>query len=138
MSRFLFLMSIVILTLNACSNEVPSTTNQPKKEEVLYQIKDGKFTEWYPGKKQVKFEGNLDVKGNRDGKWTFYSEKGSVLSFLFYDHGKREGYSVVKHPNGRIHYHGEYKNDQMVGIWTTYDENGKNKQEKDYGYPEGE
>lgn len=138
MSKFLCLMSIALLSLNACSDEAPSTTDQPKKEEVLYQIKDGKFTEWYPGKKQVKFEGNLDVKGNRDGKWTFYSEKGNMLSFAFYEHGKREGYSVVKHPNGRIHYHGEYKNDRMVGIWTTYDENGKNKQEKDYGYPESE
>ena len=138
MNKVLFFICIAILTLNACSTDGPDTTDQPKKEEVLYEIKDGKFTEWYPGKKQVKFEGNVDVKGDREGKWAFYSEKGNMLSFTFYAHGKREGYSVVKHPNGRIHYHGEYKNDKMVGVWTTYDANGKNKQVKDYGYPDSE
>ena len=129
---------LALFTLNACSGNQSKKDDQPIKEEVLYQIKDGKFTEWYPGKKQVKFEGNLDLKGNREGKWAFFSEKGNLLSFTFYDHGKREGYSVVKHPNGRIHYHGEYHLDKMVGIWTTYDVNGKNKQVKDYGQAESE
>jgi antitoxin component YwqK of YwqJK toxin-antitoxin module len=138
MKNILFIALLALLTLNTCSGDNSKKEQQPMKEEVLYQIKEGKFTEWYPGKKQVKFEGNLDVKGNRDGKWTFFSEKGNLLSFTFYDHGKREGYSVVKHPNGRIHYHGEYQQDEMVGVWTTYDANGKNKQVKDYGQLESE
>ena len=78
MSKILFFIGIAILTLNAFSTDGPDTSEQPKKEEVLYEIKDGKFTEWYPGKKQVKFEGNVDVKGDREGKWTFYSEKGKI------------------------------------------------------------
>jgi antitoxin component YwqK of YwqJK toxin-antitoxin module len=138
MKNILLLALLALFTLNACSDSDSDKAADAGKEEVLYQIKDGKFTEWYPGKKHVKFEGNLDVKGNRDGKWTFYSEKGNMLSFTFYENGKKEGYSIVKHPNGRIHYHGEYHNDQMVGVWTTYDEKGKNKQVKDYGYPESE
>jgi antitoxin component YwqK of YwqJK toxin-antitoxin module len=134
----LLIALVALFTLTACSDTDSKKDEQPVKKEVLFQIKDGHFTEWYEGKKQVKFEGDLDVKGNRDGKWTFYSEKGNMLSFTFYDHGKRDGYSVVKHPNGRIHYHGDYQNDKMVGVWTTYDEKGKNKQVKDYGYPESE
>jgi antitoxin component YwqK of YwqJK toxin-antitoxin module len=33
-----------------------------------------------------------------------------------------------------MHYRGEYRNDTIVGVWTTYDENGKVTNEKDYGY----
>jgi len=138
MKNILFIALLALFTLNSCSGDNSKKEQQPMKEEMLYQIKEGKFTEWYPGKKQVKFEGDLDVKGNREGKWNFFSEKGNLLSFTFYDHGKREGYSVVKHPNGRIHYHGEYQQDEMVGVWTTYDVNGKNKQVKDYGQLESE
>lgn len=138
MKNILLMALLALFTLNACSDTNSDKAADAGKEEVLYQIKDGKFTEWYPGKKHVKFEGNLDVKGNRDGKWSFYSDKGNVLSFTFYEKGKKEGYSIVKYPNGRIHYHGEYHNDEMVGVWTTYDEKGKNKQIKDYGYPESE
>ncbi len=48
----------------------------------------------------------------------------------------REGFSLVKYPNGAMHYRGEYRNDQMVGVWTTYDEKGKVISEKDYGFPD--
>jgi antitoxin component YwqK of YwqJK toxin-antitoxin module len=136
MKNTLLLALLAVLTLSACSSS--DDANNAAKDEVLYEIKDGRFTEWYPGKKQVKFEGEVDIKGNREGKWLFYSDKGHVLSFTFYDKGKKEGYSVVKHPNGRLHYHGEYHHDKMVGVWTSYDEKGKLKQEKDYGYPESE
>jgi antitoxin component YwqK of YwqJK toxin-antitoxin module len=46
--------------------------------------------------------------------------------------GKKEGHSVVKYPNGKIHYYGSYQNDQMVGEWVSYDQQGK-KSIKDYG-----
>jgi antitoxin component YwqK of YwqJK toxin-antitoxin module len=42
----------------------------------------------------------------------------------------------VKYPSGVIHYRGEYKNDQTVGVWTTYDEKGKVINETDFGYPQ--
>lgn len=64
-------------------------------------------------------------KGDREGKWNFYSEKGTLLSFTFYAAGKKNGYSVVKYPNGKIHYYGAYKDDQMVGEWITYDQQGQ-------------
>ena len=97
------------------------------------EVKDGVFTEWYPGKKQIKFQGGQDELGNRDGKWTFYAENGTELSFTLYDHGKKEGFSLVKYPNGRIHYRGEYQNDEMIGLWSTYDEKGNLITEKEYG-----
>ena len=131
MKKIVFLLATLFLII-ACENK-----SEKKKEEIpkeiLVEVKDGVFTEWYPGKKQIKFQGGQDELGNRDGKWTFYAENGTELSFTLYDHGKKEGFSLVKYPNGRIHYRGEYQNDKMIGLWSTYDEKGKLISEKEYG-----
>jgi antitoxin component YwqK of YwqJK toxin-antitoxin module len=102
------------------------------KKENLVEIKNGIYTEWYPGKKNKKFQGAQDEKSKRDGKWVFYSEKGEELSITFYSNGLKNGFTVVKYPNGRMHYRGEYRNDTIVGLWTTYDQNGKITKEKNY------
>ena len=131
MKKIVFLLATLFL-ISACENK-----SEKKKEEIpkekLVEVKDGVFTEWYPGKKQIKFQGGQDELGNRDGKWTFYAENGTELSFTLYDHGKKEGFSLVKYPNGRIHYRGEYQNDKMIGLWSTYDEKGNLITEKEYG-----
>ena len=59
--------------------------------------------------------------------------KDKALLKKVYDHGKKEGFSLVKYPNGRIHYRGEYQNDKMIGLWSTYDEKGNLITEKEYG-----
>ncbi|MFY7944832.1 MAG: toxin-antitoxin system YwqK family antitoxin [Crocinitomicaceae bacterium] len=133
MLRKILFLSFVIIFNSACNSE--KTEEVKKENEVLVEIKNGKYTEWYPGKKQIKFEGMVDQKGKRDGKWSFYSEKGTELSFTFYENGIKEGFTVVKYPSGVIRYRGEYLNDTIVGIWTTYDPKGKVISEKDYGYP---
>jgi hypothetical protein len=51
MKNILLITLFALLTLNACSNADSKKTVDSGKEEVLYQIKDGQFTEWYPGKK---------------------------------------------------------------------------------------
>ncbi|MES2799047.1 MAG: hypothetical protein V4638_03460 [Bacteroidota bacterium] len=120
--QLLFLVGI----MSSCSTETPETPEvKMVLEKDLVDIKDGVYTEWYPGKKQIKFRGMQDEASKRDGKWTYYSEKGEELSITFYEHGLRNGHTIVKHPNGAIHYTGEYRNDTVVGIWTTYDQNGK-------------
>ena len=102
------------------------------EKENLVEIKDGIYTEWYPGKKNKKFQGAQDEKSRRDGKWVFYSEKGNELSITFYTNGLKNGFTMVKDPSGRMHYRGEYRNDTIVGLWTTYDQNGKITKEKNY------
>jgi antitoxin component YwqK of YwqJK toxin-antitoxin module len=135
MKQFCLLLSILILA--ACSSEVeaPKTPTKKVKEEVLVEIKNGVYTEWYPGKKQIKFKGGQDEHRKRHGVWTFYSETGNELSVTVYEHGLREGFTIVKYPNGAIHYRGEYLHDKTVGVWTTYDEKGKFVSETDFGYP---
>jgi antitoxin component YwqK of YwqJK toxin-antitoxin module len=123
------------LVLFSCTEE--EETKKPLEEAVeeLVEIRDGVYTEWYPGKKQVKYKGQQDEQSRRQGKWVFYAENGTELSITMYEHGVKDGFSIVKYPNGAIHYRGEYRNDQMVGIWTTFNEKGEKETEKDYGYP---
>jgi antitoxin component YwqK of YwqJK toxin-antitoxin module len=129
------LLFVVLLFAASCTD---GSDEKPKKEkeEVLIEIKDGIYHEWYPGKKQVKYKGGQDENKKRHGVWTFYSEGGNELSVTNYEHGLREGFSIVKHPNGALHYRGEYHNDQTVGIWSTYNEKGEFISETDFGYPE--
>ena len=131
MKKILFLLATLFL-ISACENN-PEKKNENIPKEKLVEVKDGVFTEWYPGKKRIKFQGGQDELGNRDGKWSFYAENGTELSFTLYNHGKKEGFSLVKYPNGRIHYRGEYQNDEMIGLWSTYDEKGNLINEKEYG-----
>ena len=130
-------ISLVVLLFENYSEKTSENDSEKKSEKIpkekLVEVKDGVFTEWYPGKKSIKFQGGQDELGNRDGKWTFYAENGTELSFTLYNHGKKEGFSLVKYPNGRIHYRGEYQNDKMIGLWSTYDEKGKLISEKEYG-----
>lgn len=133
MKNILFLALSLCFLLSCSDEEAQADVNQEPEVEELVEIKDGKFTEYYPGKKQVKFEGMQDEQSLRHGKWSFFDEKGTEISTTFYDHGKKHGHSVVKYPSGVIHYYGEYHYDKMIGIWKTYDENGKLLTEKDYG-----
>ena len=93
---------------------------------------DNIFTEYYPGKKAIKFRGEQDEEGRRNGVWLYYSENGEELSMTNYEHGIKEGHTMVKYPNGAIHYTGEYTNDQPSGVWKTYDAMGKLTSTKDY------
>jgi antitoxin component YwqK of YwqJK toxin-antitoxin module len=126
-----FICTLCILFVGCSEGTKPQKIEIPKKEK-LVDLKDGHYTEWYPGRKQIKYQGQLNAAGNREGKWDFFSESGNLQSFTMYIDGKKEGHSVVKYPNGKIHYYGTYQNDQMVGEWVSFDQNG-NKTIKDYG-----
>jgi antitoxin component YwqK of YwqJK toxin-antitoxin module len=126
-----FLLIILVFSCQSNKKDLKAPTD---KKENLVEVKNGIYTEWYPGKKNIKFQGAQDEKYRRDGKWVFFSESGNELSITFYSHGLKEGFTIVKFPSGRMHYRGEYHNDKVVGLWTTYDENGKVTNEKDYGY----
>lgn len=125
------LSAFIISSFLSCQNNADN--EKITKKENLVDIKNGIYTEWYPGKKSKKFEGAQDEKYRRNGKWVFFSEDGNELSITFYSNGLKDGFSLVKYPNGRMHYRGEYRKDTMVGVWTTYDINGKITKEKDYG-----
>lgn len=120
-------------TSKTVSKEQPIDFSETGITEVI----DNLYIEYYPGKKKrIKFQGRQDVNKLRDGVWLHFSYEGSELSMTTFDHGKKDGPTLVKYPNGNIHYIGQYKNDKAVDIWTTYTIDGVSS-DKDFG-PTGE
>ncbi|MDX2360460.1 MAG: hypothetical protein QNK23_06615 [Crocinitomicaceae bacterium] len=118
-------------------NSVDSTIVEPTtNNEDLVEIEGDLFTEYYPGKLKIKFQGTQDENGQRHGKWLYFSEEGEELSMTMYEHGNFEGHIMVKYPNGVLRYVGEYSNNQPVGVWKRYSQEGILVYEGDYGYPE--
>ena len=136
MKQFIFI-SILSLFVS-CSNEdkvLETEKREPTNvtKETLREVKDGVYTEYYPGKKEVKIRGYKNAQDKREGKWVYYSKKGEELSITYFKNGLREGHTIVKRPNGSLNFVGEYREDKMIGIWKFYDEKGNVKREKDYG-----
>lgn len=137
MNAMKFLLSLLALSgsltlFTACDHEeakLPET-------ESLIDFKDGMYTEYYPGRKAIKFKGKKDENNQRDGVWYFYAENGVEQSMTEYKHGVKNGPSFTRFPNGKMRYYGEYRNDKQVGVWVIYDQNGNPESEKDYGNAE--
>lgn len=155
MYKSISLVFIFMLLLSSCGetpehsdvendkkNELDTTNSIQIKEDIIkeklknVEIKGNIFNEYYPGTKKIKFQGPQDDHGERHGKWSYFSEDGKELSMTVYDHGKKHGHSIVKYPNGAIHYVGEYSDDKPVGVWKTYSVTGELTKEKDYGQPD--
>lgn len=131
-----YLVIILLFGLFACNSEnnddSDSLDNSQDTEQLI--IEEGNsYTEYYPGKKQVKIEGNFDDETKRHGIWKFYSEQGVTISITDYNHGLRTGVSMVYFSNGKLNYKGEYTDDKPSGIWKMYDEKtGALTSEKNY------
>ena len=74
----------------------------------------------------------FDEQYKRHGKWVFYDQNGIELSMTTYTHNLKQGFSIVKHPNGVIYYRGEYNQDKKVGLWTFYNDKGEKVNEINY------
>ena len=131
MKNKIFRIIIVLLAFTSCKEEIKEVKKE--KPEDLIEIKNGVFTQYYPGKKAIKFQGNQTKKGERNGKWVFYAENGNEQSITFFKDGKKHGHSIVKYPSGIVYYVGEYYEDKKIGVWKTFDTKGDLMQEKDFG-----
>ena len=130
MKNLVWLLIMSVFILGACGEEKKPA--KPKKEN-LVEIKDGVYTEYYKGRKAIKFQGPLNDKKERDGRWFFYDEKGNEMSMSEYVGGKMHGMIFARNPNGNMRYVGEYTMGKESGLWRFYDVNGKLQTEKDYG-----
>jgi antitoxin component YwqK of YwqJK toxin-antitoxin module len=123
-------------TFESLGKERLSDSNKNTQHDIiqgnLKDTVDFKCQEWYPGKKQLKIEGGLDRQNRRHGTWYYYNEEGGEMSMTTYTNGRKQGFSIVKHPNGAIYYTGEYDTDKKVGQWKFYDEKGKKVNEVNY------
>ncbi len=138
---------IFIFVLCACgenasteSNKMNSDTNVEDESDAktglykpgLIDTIDYQYQEWYPGRKKLRVQGMFDEQYKRHGKWVFYDKNGIELSMTTYTHNLKQGFSIVKHPNGVIYYRGEYNQDKKVGLWTFYNDKGEKVNEINY------
>jgi hypothetical protein len=56
---FIFLSLLV-----SCNDKQEDESAVTEKKEDLVEIKNGIYTEWYPGKKNIKFQGAQDEKAH--------------------------------------------------------------------------
>ncbi len=136
--KLIFSMLLITLSCAIISSCGEEKKPKKKKEPSLVEIKDGVYTEYYPGKTAVKFQGPQDKKGQRNGRWFFYTENGTEQSTTEYVNGKKNGLILVRYPSGNVRYSGFYQDDKEVGAWRFYKEDGSLDFEKDYGNFEGE
>ncbi len=129
-----FLAFITIFSLflgfSSCGEAVEKSNK--KKVENLIEVKNGVYTEYYPGRKAIKMQGSQLKNGDRNGRWFLYAENGVEMSMTEYSNGNKQGFTFVRFPNGAMRYNGEYSNDKQSGLWKFYDEQGKVIQEIDY------
>lgn len=127
MKHWLLILFVGVFVVGCGETEKPKRPEPIKIENLplITESEDGKYTEWYPGREQVKISGRYDENKGRTGIWKYYSPEGVELSVTVYMNGLRDGHTVVKHPNGALHYTGEYYEDERVGEWKFYDENGE-------------
>lgn len=125
MMKYLLIFCAFSLLVACGEDEEKKETEVPEVTEELTEVKNGVFTQYYPGRKKVKFQGPQDQAGERHGIWYFYAENGITISMTEFNHGKKNGVSLHRYPNGSTHYMGEYKDDIQVGIWKTYNTDGK-------------
>lgn len=130
----LICITLFSLTFTACGEEKKAP--EKKAGDDLVEIKNGIYTEYYPGRKAIKFRGPQDKNDLRNGRWFFYDEKGNELSMTEYVNGKKHGFIFVRYPNGAMRYTGEFNMDVESGLWKFYKEDGTVFSEKDYGNKE--
>ena len=129
---FICVVTFVSCTVSDDFDEFDGIIDKPVEKEILKDTIGFEYNEWYPGKKQLKIEGSFDANNLKHGKWVYYNKEGRELSMTTYTHGLKQGFSIVKHPNGIIHYRGEYDQDEIVGLWTFYNEKGEKINEINY------
>ena len=136
MKQLILFIGLTVGIMGCQTEEAKTEDTTPEEEVSLIEINGDEYIEYYDGKKQVKVTGRLDENGERNGIWKFYTEEGIEMTVTEYKNGKKDGFNVVRYPNGSLNYRGEFRNDKAVGLWTIYDEKtGKVKKEQDYGYP---
>lgn len=103
-----------------------------KEYQPLVVFENGVYTEWYPGRKQIKVRGKQTKDGKKEGVWKSYNSEGYEMSIIVYKDGEKHGHVVVYYPNGAVHYSGEYEEGERVGPWKFYNEKGALVKEENY------
>lgn len=95
-------------------------------------VKEGPKETYYDNGKLKSKE--FYIKNRKAGIWQFFYESGKLKTEIFFAPGSRsdEGMTKTYDEDGVIISEGKIENDNMVGNWIYYDENGKKVYTFDY------
>jgi len=106
------------------SGTISQVQNNTKSEfSVKAGVIEGQASYYYASGKLM--ESGYFSKGQKDQKWTRYSENGAVIAIAFYTLGKKSGTWLVFDEKGKKRFEMNYNDGQKSGIWTNWDENGE-------------
>ncbi len=100
-----------------------------------FEVREGMVegeVKYYYASGQLMETGSF-VKGQKNDKWTRYSETGNIEAIAFYKLGKKSGTWLVYDDKGKKRFEMNYENGEKTGTWTSWDENGAVASVKDYG-----
>lgn len=136
MKRIVGIALIFGTLIFGCDTSEKTDDKEVEKEQSETQplevLENGVYTEWYPGRKQIKVRGRKTKEGEKDGVWRSYNSEGYEMSIVVYKNGEKHGHVIVYHPNGAVYYSGEYEYGERVGEWKFYNEKGALVKEENY------
>jgi hypothetical protein len=113
-----------LLAVTAFAIGFPIWYRWPYEEEKIQEVSrsgktervgTGQFTTWR------REWGGGRTKHGRERQFT----QGKLISVTTFRNGKRTGPYAIHRPNGNVVYIGEYLDDQRVGTWRTFDDQGR-------------
>lgn len=113
------------------SGTISQEQNNTKSQfSVKEGVIEGEASYFYASGKLM--ESGYFTKGQKDQKWTRYSENGGIIAIGFYKLGKKDGTWLVFDESGKKRFEMTYADGQKSGVWTSWDEQGKELSKADY------
>ena len=130
---------IIITSLTCCTRTLKGKVEQVYKDGTpqlvsYYSVDTPKILvkqKWFYPNKQLRMEGYFK-DGEKNGKWIYYYEDGTLWSKGYFKNGKIDGYNETYYPNGKLNNKGSFTEGIRVGKWIFYDENGTFEKEINY------
>ncbi len=88
--------------------------------------------EFYNNNGRLTANGNFNVSGNRDGKWTWFNQFEKISETAGYVDGKLNGKVLRYYENGKLEIDSNYKDDNLDGEYRYYNNKGALTQKKYY------
>lgn len=136
------LVLLLLLFIAACNNQPkeqtpPSadSTSVSKKTSIPGAVKEAMGKE---GEEKTKYaNGVIQTLGNykagkRDGQWYSWYDTGKPWSETYFENGLKNGGTKTWYENGKLRYTGQFKDDVETGLWTYYNQEGKQERVVDY------
>ena len=88
--------------------------------------------EFYNANGRLTAKGSFDSNGDRTGKWTWFNDLGNPKEHAWYSEGKLNGENQHWYPNNQTKLLTTYKNGNLEGGYTAYNEEGALLQKKNF------